>query len=622
MADLSKVSTEELLAKHYGGMDKVPTDVLMRHYQGSKSAPVAQEAPTLMSALRKNLLTNEPVDWSGQMARSAPATIGAGIGATALSPLGPAGMAGGAYIGGVAGEGLRNAAVGLDALYNRTEPPSAAEGIGGMRREGAGQAAGQLLASGLGSEPLVEGVYKPVYTAVKGRVAPIVRGLAGIPEAVTEWAMKRGPKEILTKANAEPIMQQNALEGLREAAIGQKQAAGELVGEAERNYLANPSSRNLFDLSPVGTGVRQEMKAPNFDPTVSDFGGAESERVLLEKLAGKLESGPASGAQLVGLKQNLDRGLNWDGSPIPDASTNLERVYKGANNELRGTLTNADANIGRANPNYNRAKNLHSEYQKPLGDTPKPTADNDKNTIARLKAAFGKGDAKEGLTNFDARIAESRRASLDVRDQMVRPEPAPLPAPPDRSAVMAAKLRELEAAKIAPPEIPAARSRIAPAQEFGPQDPLTGNRNPIPIPEEMAAPLPETPISRLQAAAARVKAEQARMAAPTPPTEKPFFPSKTKEGPGWLDMPETTPGQDFMDAAAAEAFFAKSDPLRSPSNSLLRAIAAAGPATAARLGLKAGQTGVQAARAAAPSAKAALPRILAELLRQEKEKKK
>lgn len=613
-----------------------PDSELLAEMRRRGIGPKAEE-PTILSSLRRNLLTNKKVDWSGQMARSLPASIGAGTGAAlaagpslALGPFAPLGIAGGAYVGGVVGEGLRNAAVGLDALYHREEPPSAGEGLSNIGAAGMDQAAGQLLASGITHPVAVENVWKPAYQMAKDRAAGGIKMFAGIPEAMTNWAMKRGPKEILTATNAEPVMQQTALEGMREAAIGQKRAAGALVGEAENNFLADPKASTLFDLSPSGKTIRGELKRPIFDPQVVDVGNAAAEKGALENLAGKLESGPATGRQLIGLKKNLGNGLDWNGSPIPNPSGDTERIIKGTVEDLRGTLANADPEgIGAAHSNYHEAADLYSKYQKPLGDTPKPSADNDKNTINRLRIAFGKGDAAEGLTNFDRSIQGSREASLRVRENLPRPSPEPLPAPVDRSQILARKAQELQDAKLAAGGPTTEFPTSSPAQTppyTGPGgdvnykiNPNSLGLEPLPQPPATVESLPDSPAARLRAAAARLAQEQGRAAAPAP-SGAPLN-LRGPEGPGWLDQPATTPGSDFMDATAAAAFYAKSDPLRSPSSTVMRALAAAGPATAARWGLKTAQTGVQAARAVAPSAERTLPQLLAEILRRKKEEK-
>lgn len=650
--------------------------------------PVAQAEPTMASQLRDNLLGNGKTDWSGRIVRSAPATIGAGIGATlaagpslALGPFAPAGVAAGAYVGGVAGEGVRNAAVGLNALYHGQEPPSAGQGIASIGEAGTDQALGHMAATTLTqSKPLIENVYKPAYEMAKNRLAGGIKMFSGIPEAMTKWAMKRGPKQILTATNAEPEMQQAALEGMRENLIGQKKAAGSLVGQAEDRFLASPAASNLFDASPVAGGIRAELKRPIFDSVVNEYGGAAAEKGALEKLAGDLESGPASGRQLLGMKQNIDRGLDWNGSPLPNPSTDLQRITKGVNHELRGTLSNADpAGIGKANPNYGQADDLYSAYQKPLGHNPNPSVENDKSTINRLRIAFGKGDAAEGVSKFDEAIARSRQSSLDVREGLSAPqEPPPAPQVSDRSNILARKMKEFEDARAAAalPQAPApaspqpapgipsvpARTPIQPnlAPKSVPQkfkiDPLTGGGEPLrpdilerptgrPLPEAPAgqppadyrtpaerfiesrnpAPLPEPPLSpadRLRAAAARLKAEQARGAvAPAAPAKAPEIPWQNRpEGPGWLDKPQTTPARDFMDATTAAAFYAKSDPMRAPSSTMLRLLAAMGPATAARVGLKAAQTGVEAARATAPYAGSALQTAIANALKARRSK--
>lgn len=627
-----------------------------------ETATEPKPEPSLIDQIKaqahKTLLTNEPTDnWMDKMTRGGPAAIGGAVGGTLGMVGGPLGSLAGAYVGGVGGEGLRQLAVNLEAM-RQGKDLSAAESLGEIAGEGAAQATGQ--AAGMS----VVGGARAAYDALRPRVAPAIRQLAGIPEAITEWAMKRGPRQILTSKNADPATALNSLDDLRAAVIGQKKEAGAALGRTEEAYLASPESQTMFDLRGPAAGVREELKRPIFDPVVSEYGGAAAEKGYLEKLAGDLESGPASGRGLMGLRKNLDKVPEWQGSPIPNPSTDLDRIVKGVNADLRGTINRASPAIGEANAAYEEAADLYARNQKMLGDTPKPAATNDADTIRRLRLRMENPRTQGAIERIDQDVA----ASLERSGSPKAPRPAPPAKPVGREDVIDAKmsfvdrLKALRQADIAkgPQEVVTQegvpkdvfdrltriKNLVAEARNAGLRTSSVLSKKEMSLyrqfeeqvnlalkkdaplkwvvePEVRATASSLPAVTEGQIAAAARSAGRSTLnrplAAEFGPPEAPLPPAKTVK-----DLTATgseTPARDLMDAFAAEAYYAPSDRMRSPSNLTLRILSAMGPTAMARYGLKAGQLGVEAGRTSLPYVKAGLPPAVAAALKKEREKK-
>jgi hypothetical protein len=131
MGDYSAKSNEDLLAEHYGGMDKVPTNVLMKVY---KSGSTQVQEPESIASKLLNFAKKEGPPIAGGIAGS---ILGA--------PGGPAGMIGGATLGGAAGRAWqRNAeyATGSrDPLKDTSSGNALDIGKSGLA-QGAGEAVG------------------------------------------------------------------------------------------------------------------------------------------------------------------------------------------------------------------------------------------------------------------------------------------------------------------------------------------------------------------------------------------------------------------------------------------------------------------------------------------------
>ena len=87
----------------------------------------------------KALLTNDPVGFLDSNIRSLPSTMGAVAGGAAgllSGPLAPYSVPFGAFAGGTGGEGLRQAAVGLNAWAGNTQAPSLKEGAADALKSG------------------------------------------------------------------------------------------------------------------------------------------------------------------------------------------------------------------------------------------------------------------------------------------------------------------------------------------------------------------------------------------------------------------------------------------------------------------------------------------------------
>ena len=512
---------------------------------------------TVIGALKRNVLSNAPLakgDWSGALERAVPASVGAGIGGTLGSVAGPWGTAGGAYVGGTAGEGMRQLAVNLRNLSNDQEATPAAASLDAIQQAGQSQAEGTMLAGAVTSPAMQKNVYEPAWQMAKDKTAGMIEQFARIPRAMTDWAMARGPKEILQPEMADPAIQQAALEGMRSDMIGQKRAAGALVGTAEDQFAGKPIATALFDTSPVAAGVRVEMAAPAYRDAALPFGNAAAEKGALGDLAGKLESGPSAGLDLLGVKKNLAKSVDWNGSPIPDPSSNLQRVQKGVVSQLSGTLNNADpAGLGVANPNFGVADDLHAGYQKLLGDTPNPGINNDTNAINRLRLMMSKGGpAAEGLTNFDASVAASREGSLNVRDSLAAsaPEAPPAPAVADRSPILAQKMQALKDAEAAV---------SAPAPSTPPTPPVAPVPTPTPgsasavngLQSQLPPPSPASIVPQPLTGGSEVA--PMTPAAPPPPDPlmqaPPGYPRNMPEAPASQAPADyRTPAQQFLDA--------------------------------------------------------------------------
>ncbi len=162
--DLSQVSTEDLLAQHYGGMDKVPTDVLMRAHQAAQT-PVAAGALSRQgrpagvgpgeSSMMDTLATiGKGGKWLNDKIQAA---IGAGVDKTAQT----------------FGQGAGNvaAAVGtIPATASEFFTPKDASGVAAMLMP---------MPTGAGS-----------MEAITGPAGAAARGLGGLAEGTLEQASK------------------------------------------------------------------------------------------------------------------------------------------------------------------------------------------------------------------------------------------------------------------------------------------------------------------------------------------------------------------------------------------------------------------------------------------------
>lgn len=336
---------------------------------------------------------------------------GAAQGLTYGAPFGPVGAVAGPIIG--AGLGYASGTAlnkDIEQGVNLIKPGFSNQSSGEVARDIAGafptgmmyEAGGQILNKGVGMAA----------NALSRATPRIFRQAFGVEEPLTKYVQKRGASNVLTRANRAPDSELNALEGAKNALFEARKTTGKSVGQAEQAILNSNESSRLFDASKVAAKIREELKRPVFDPIVNRYGGAASEKAALEKLATDLESGNISARQMIGLRKNLDKMVDWSpGNNLPRPSPDFERIIKNVNDNLRGTLNNSYPELRKANLAFQEAATVYNKFRKFLGGTSSEGADlmADANSVRRARAALAQGGIpKDSLQEFDNHIAQGQ----------------------------------------------------------------------------------------------------------------------------------------------------------------------------------------------------------------------
>lgn len=257
------------------------------------------------------LLTNLPTRGFGQdLARGGPATVGALIGGVAGSALGPLGTVGGAALGGMAGEAVRQGVSNLTAAaFPEQNYPIASprQVIGDTISQGVSQGAGAALGLGIGA---AASALRPGANKIG---AQVIRIGSGVPTEVGEAAL-RDPSMLL---RAKPAAETGAKIGeYLGGAQAVERAVDPLTGAVSEVAKPRGLKYNVKGLQELMPGKFLASTGDKFNlvnDAMTKLGHGElglQEALVVRQQASKMLSTPNfQNAELAAVKQEIAQAL-------------------------------------------------------------------------------------------------------------------------------------------------------------------------------------------------------------------------------------------------------------------------------------------------------------------------
>lgn len=513
MPDLSQVSTEDLLAQHYGGMDKVPTDVLMKHYKAPAAAP---KEPDLVSKLNGYLAAaNRVVNPVSGLVRdiaepgkamdrakagldglrqnqteskdpearalNVAGRYGPAVAATALfPPTGAADLAGlaamragavpmvgsAARLAAAAASAGTTAGLGTLAASTAVGDPAPTESA----QVGKEFAEGELAAPAIGAA--AKGVWRGGKAIAAGALERSGSLFSGIPAAAWETLDKAGEKVagyarqgMTTDADNKPVARALELaKNLSQAAKEKAQGFGR-AAQAKIDQVASGAGKNYQAMMSY---LHEDASGSKFDVAGKVFDRMEP---YIKQQGAELRSPIGAKAEDASkifhtyyqrIKSSLQEGMNpGEAADILQGLTDVQRNYKGKSAsahaaELKKALMEA----------------LPGEWRYPTIDTPTPGGWSIADTRSEYRAAK---ETQRGLKKFSA--SENPQSALEKliaaggkTGEAIKAAMGPKGVPGFSDDVAAMRGAE-EAAR---PEIATAKAGAAFAPKFTQNLPRTG----------------------------------------------------------------------------------------------------------------------------------------------------